>query len=163
MKITLVCIGKTDFSFVEEGMEIYASRLKHYCKFSAVYIPALKGASSLTKEQIKEKEGELILKELGYRDGKTSGKKHIVLLDERGNSFSSVEWASRLEKLSALDKDICFVIGGAYGFSEAVYKAAQEMLSLSKMTFSHQIIRLIFIEQLYRAFTIIKGEPYHHA
>lgn len=163
MKITLVCIGKTDFSFVEEGMGIYASRLKHYCRFSVVYIPALKGVSSLTREQIREKEGELILKELGISGGKVSGKKHIVLLDERGDSYTSVDWAGSLEKLSYMDREICFVIGGAYGFSDAVYKAAQGMLSLSKMTFSHQIVRLIFIEQLYRAFTIIKGEPYHHA
>jgi len=162
MKVTLVCIGKTDFPFVEEGMDIYLQRLKHYCKFSVVYIPALKGVSSWTKEQIKEKEGELILKELEVKNGKPSGKKHIVLLDERGGSFTSVEWASRLEKKMASDRDICFVTGGAYGFSQAVYSASDEMLSLSKMTFSHQIVRLIFIEQLYRAFTIVKGEPYHH-
>ena len=162
MKITLVCIGKTDFPFVEEGMGIYHARLKHYCKFSAVYIPALKGSGSLSKEQIKEKEGELILKELGVHPGKPTGKKHIILLDERGESFSSVEWASRLEKQIASDKDIFFVIGGAYGFSESVYQAANQMLSLSKMTFSHQIVRLIFAEQLYRSFTIMKGEPYHH-
>jgi 23S rRNA (pseudouridine1915-N3)-methyltransferase len=163
MKITLVCIGKTDFPFVEEGMGVYESRLKHYCKFSSVYIPALKGVSSLSKEQIKEKEGELILKELGIQKGKPAGKKHLVLLDERGKSFSSVEFASSLEKLEGMDKEVCFVIGGAYGFSDAVYQAADQMVSLSKMTFSHQIVRLIFIEQLYRAFTIIKGEPYHHA
>lgn len=162
MKLTLVCIGKTDFPFVEEGMGIYEARLRHYCKFSCVYIPALRGVSSLTHQQIKEKEGELILKELGVQPGKRSGKRHIVLLDERGSGFTSVEWASALERQIASDKDIFFVIGGAYGFSQAVYQAADSMLSLSKMTFSHQIVRLIFMEQLYRAFTIIKGEPYHH-
>ena len=163
MKITLVCVGKTDFPFVEEGLEIYQQRLKHYCKFSVVCIPALKGVSSWTKDQIKEKEGELILKELGLTGTKRSGKRHVVLLDERGKTFTSVEWASRLERKISLDGDIFVVIGGAYGFSEAVYCLADELLSLSQMTFSHQIVRLIFIEQLYRAFTIIKGEPYHHA
>lgn len=162
MKIKLICVGKTDFSFVEEGMRLYSSRLKHYCKFSEVYIPALKGASSLSKDQIKEREGELILKELGAVNGKVAGKK-VVLLDERGESFSSCDWAARIEKDTASEREVCFVIGGAYGFSKAVYDAADSMLSLSKMTFSHQIVRLIFLEQLYRAMTIIKGEPYHHA
>ncbi|MBR5074277.1 MAG: 23S rRNA (pseudouridine(1915)-N(3))-methyltransferase RlmH [Bacteroidales bacterium] len=162
MKIKLICVGKTDFSFVEEGMKLYCSRLKHYCKFSEVYIPALKGASSLSKDQIKEKEGELILREIGAVKGKVSGKK-VVLLDERGESLSSEAWAAKLEKDLAGEKEVCFVIGGAYGFSKAVYDVAGGMLSLSRMTFSHQIVRLIFLEQLYRAMTIMKGEPYHHA
>ena len=161
MKIRLICVGKTDFSFVEEGMALYAIRLKHYCKFSQVFIPALKGASSLSKDQIKEKEGELILRELGVSKGKPSGKT-VVLLDERGESFSSRGWAARLEKDGSSEKEVCFVIGGAYGFSEEVYRCASSLLSLSSMTFSHQIVRLIFLEQLYRAMTILKGEPYHH-
>ena len=162
MKIKLICVGKTDFSFVEEGMKLYSSRLKHYCKFSEVYIPALKGASSLSKDQIKDKEGELILKEIGAVKGKAPGKK-VVLLDERGENLSSEARAGKLEKDIALEKEVCFVIGGAYGFSKAIYDAADGLLSLSRMTFSHQIVRLIFLEQLYRAMTIIKGEPYHHA
>jgi 23S rRNA (pseudouridine1915-N3)-methyltransferase len=161
MKIRLICVGKTDFSFVEEGMDLYASRLKHYCKLSQVFIPALKGASSLSKDQIKEKEGELILKEIGVSKGKPSGK-IVVLLDERGERFSSRQWAARLEKDASSEKEMCFVIGGAYGFSEDVYNCANSLLSLSSMTFSHQIVRLLFMEQLYRAMTIIKGEPYHH-
>ena len=160
MKIRLICVGKTDFSFVEEGVGLYASRLKHYCRFEETYIPALKGASSLSRQQIKDREGELILKELGVQKGKAPGKK-VVLLDERGDSLGSEAWAARLEKEA--DRELCFVIGGAYGFSQAVYDVADSMLSLSKMTFSHQIVRLIFMEQLYRAMTIIKGEPYHHA
>lgn len=162
MKIKLICVGKTDFSFVEEGMKLYSSRLKHYCKFSEVYIPALRGASSLSKDQIKEKEGELILREIGVVKGKAAGKK-VVLLDERGESFTSPQWAARLEKDASSEREVCFVIGGAYGFSQAVYDASDSMLSLSKMTFSHQIVRLLFLEQLYRAMTIMKGEPYHHA
>ncbi len=160
MKIVLLCVGKTDFNFVEEGVKLYSERLKHYCQFEILCIPALKNVSSLTKEQIKEREGDLIIKELSKRDG------HVVLLDERGKLYDSVEWAKSIERvLSGIKtsaKNLVFVIGGAYGFSESVYKIARESLSLSKMTFSHQIVRVIFLEQLYRAFTIIKGEPYHH-
>ena len=162
MRITLLCVGKTDFPFIVEGMKLYEDRLKHYCKFSTVCIPALKGVSSWTKEQIKEKEGELILKSLGLTKDKAAAKKHVVLLDERGGKYSSEAWASRIEKLVLLDKDVFFVIGGAYGFSDAVYSISSEKLSLSDMTFSHQIVRLIFMEQIYRAFTIISKEPYHH-
>ena len=157
MRVTLICVGKTNFEFVEKGVALYSSRICHYCKFEAVYIPDLKNVGALTKEQIKQKEGELILKEIGKREAYT------VLLDERGKSYSSIDWASHLEKiLAGAGKDLVFVIGGAYGFSKEVYDKAKEKLSLSQMTFSHQIIRLIFAEQLYRAFTIIKGEPYHH-
>ena len=156
MKVTLVCVGKTDFSFVDEGEKLYSGRLGHYCKFSAVYIPQLKGVGSLTKEQIKEREGELILKML------PKGKRTVVLLDERGKELTSRELASKIEKAFETDNELFFVIGGAYGFSDAVYGVADKKLSLSRMTFSHQIVRLLFMEQLYRAFTIIKGEPYHH-
>jgi 23S rRNA (pseudouridine1915-N3)-methyltransferase len=176
MKITLLCTGKTDFSYISSGMQIYEERLKHYVKFSVVCIPALKNVSSLTEEQIKEKEGELIIKEIrggksaaGSKSGagvsRASSGAWVVLLDERGTSFDSVEWARHLEqKLSSggADKEMFFVIGGAYGFSKDVYERANEKISLSKMTFSHQMVRLIFIEQLYRAFTIMRGEPYHH-
>ena len=124
--------------------------------YSKVEIPELKGVSSMSQEQIKEKEGEQILKNMKPTDD-------VVLLDERGEFYTSENWARHLEKKIVYNgKDSVFVIGGAYGFSDSVYKRANGMLSLSKMTFSHQIIRVIFLEQLYRAFTIMKGEPYHH-
>lgn len=161
MKITLLCIGKTTFQFVEKGMAMYEERLGHYCRYSTVYIPDLKNVSALSKEQIKQKEGELIIRELK----KCRVAPHVVLLDERGEKFTSLKWASHLQKrmnLSGDAKEIFFVIGGAYGFSEEVYAAANEKLSLSDMTVSHQLVRLFFIEQLYRAFTIMRGEQYHH-
>lgn len=159
MRVTLICVGKTNFEFVEKGVAVYERRLARYCKLESVYIPELKNVASFSQEQIKQKEGELILKEVAKRDA------YAILLDEKGKSYKSTDWAHHLEKLTtgaAMGKEIVFVIGGAYGFSPDVYKASKEMLSLSAMTFSHQIIRVIFTEQLYRAFTIIKGEPYHH-
>lgn len=156
MKITLLTVGKTDKSWVREGMDIYVSRLKHYIPFSVVEIPELKNVSALGKEQIKVREGELILKNIKPADD-------LILLDERGREFTSVELAKVIQdKISYAGKDIVFVIGGAYGFSDAVYQRANSKLSLSRMTFSHQMVRVIFIEQIYRAFTIMKGEPYHH-
>ena len=156
MKITLLMIGKTSFPFVKEGIEMYEKRLIHYISYNRVEITDLKKTSSLSKEQIKDKEGDLILKHISSQDD-------LILLDERGKSYSSIEWASYLEnKLVNSGKNIIFVIGGAYGFSEKVYNRANSTLSFSKMTFSHQIIRLFFTEQIYRAFTIIKGEPYHN-
>ena len=135
---------------------MYVSRLKHYVPFEMVEIPELKNVSALTKDQIKTKEGELILKLLKPSDD-------VVLLDEHGREFRSIEFAEELRcKMTRAGKDIVFVIGGAYGFSPEVYSRAVSKISLSKMTFSHQIVRTIFAEQLYRAFTIIKGEPYHH-
>lgn len=156
MKITLLTVGKTDKDWVKQGMDIYVSRLKHYIPFSVVEIPELKNVSSLTKEQIKVREGELILKNIRPADD-------MVLLDERGKEFSSVEFAKVIQdKITYAGKDIVYVIGGAYGFSDAVYQRANSRISLSRMTFSHQMVRAIFIEQVYRAFTIMKGEPYHH-
>ena len=156
MKITLLTVGKTDKDWVKQGMDIYVSRLKHYIPFSITEIPELKNVSALSKEQIKAKEGELILKNVKPAD-------NLVLLDERGKEYSSVEFAKVLQdKINYEGKDIVFVIGGAYGFSEDVYRRANSRMSLSRMTFSHQMVRAIFAEQLYRAFTIIKGEPYHH-
>ena len=156
MKITLLTVGKTDVKWVREGLELYRDRLSHYVKFSLVEIPELKNVSSLTKEEIKQKEGELILKNVRPEDC-------VVLLDEHGKMFTSVEFAGKLENhLSRGGADIIFVVGGAYGFSQAVYSRANSMISLSKMTFSHQMVRAIFVEQLYRAFTIMRGEPYHH-
>lgn len=156
MNITLLTVGKTDRNWIKDGIETYCSRLKHYTSFSIVEIPELKNTSSLSKEQIKTKEGALILKNLKSSDD-------VILLDEHGREYTSVEWARVIEnKLIREGKDIVFVIGGAYGFSEEVYRRASSLVSLSRMTFSHQMVRAIFTEQLYRAFTIIKGEPYHH-
>lgn len=156
MKITLLTVGKTDKDWVKQGMDIYISRLKHYIPFSVVEIPELKNVSSLTKDQIKTREGELILKNIRPTDD-------LILMDERGKQYTSVEFAKIIQdKISYTGKDMVYVIGGAYGFSDAVYQRANSKISLSKMTFSHQMVRAIFVEQLYRAFTIMKGEPYHH-
>ena len=156
MKITLLTVGKTDKDWVKQGIDIYASRMKHYFPFSIVEIPELKNVSSLSQDQIKTKEGELILKNVKPTDD-------MILLDERGREFSSMEFAKALQdKISYTGKDIVFVIGGAYGFSEEVYRRAGSKMSLSRMTFSHQMVRAIFAEQIYRAFTIMRGEPYHH-
>ena len=156
MKITLLTVGKTDKDWVRQGMEIYVSRLKHYIPFAVVEIPELKNVSALTKDQIKMREGELILKNIKPTDD-------LILLDERGKEYTSVELAKVIQdKISYVGKDMVYVIGGAYGFSDAVYQRANSKMSLSRMTFSHQMVRAIFVEQIYRAFTIMKGEPYHH-
>lgn len=156
MKITLLTVGKTDIRWVREGLEIYISRLKHYIPFSLTEIPELKNASSLSKDQIKAREGEMILKSIKPSD-------EVILLDEHGKEYTSMEWARNMEKrMSGSGRDMVFVIGGAYGFSDDVYSRCDGKVSLSKMTFSHQMVRTIFAEQLYRAFTIIRGEPYHH-
>ena len=156
MKITLLTVGKTDIDWVRKGLDIYLSRLKHYIPFNLVEIPELKNVSALSKDQIKVKEGELILKNVRPTDD-------LILLDEHGKEYTSIQLAKILQdKISYECKDMVFVIGGAYGFSDAVYARANSKISLSKMTFSHQMVRTIFAEQLYRAFTIMKGEPYHH-
>ncbi len=156
MKIALLTVGKTDRDWVRQGLDIYVSRLKHYIPFSINEIPELKNVSSLSKEQIKTKEGELILKNIKPTED-------VILLDEHGKEYSSVEFAALLQnKITYEGRDIVFVTGGAYGFSDAVYKRANSKISLSRMTFSHQMVRTIFAEQIYRAFTIMKGEPYHH-
>ena len=156
MKVTLLTVGKTDMKWVREGLEMYSSRISHYVPFSVTEIPELKNVSSLSMEQIKKKEGELILKHVRQQDS-------LVLLDERGQRRSSLAFASWLEdRLSRGGRDLVFVVGGAYGFAQEVYDRADSLISLSEMTFSHQIVRTIFAEQLYRAFTIIRGEPYHH-
>lgn len=156
MKISLLTVGKTDVRWVREGLELYISRLVHYVQFNLVEIPELKNVSALTKDQIKEKEGALIMKNLKPSDD-------VILLDEHGRQYTSMEFSRLIEdKMSRSGKDIVFVIGGAYGFSKEVYDRSNGLISLSKMTFSHQMVRTIFTEQLYRAFTIIKGEPYHH-
>ena len=156
MKITLLTVGKTDVKWVKEGLDLYVSRLVHYIPFQVREIPELKNVSALSREQVKAREGALVLKALRPTD-------EVVLLDEGGREFRSVDFAGWLEeRVSRGFRDLVFVIGGAYGFSPDVYSRADSKLSLSKMTFSHQMVRTIFAEQLYRAFTILRGEPYHH-
>ena len=156
MKITLLTVGKTDIKWVSEGLEVYASRLRHYLPFEMKEIPELKNVSALSREQIKQTEGKLILKNIKDSD-------EVILLDERGKEYRSVEFAAFLEKRMALSsRDIVFVIGGAYGFSQEVYERSNGKVALSKMTFSHQMVRLFFVEQIYRAMTILRHEPYHH-
>ena len=156
MKITLLTVGKTDKDWVRQGMDIYTARLKHYIPFNIIEIPELKNVSALSKEQIKAREGELILKNIRPAE-------ELILLDERGKDFASTAFAKTIQdKMTYTGKDMVFVIGGAYGFSDEVYSRANMKISLSRMTFSHQMVRAIFVEQLYRAFTIMKGEPYHH-
>ena len=156
MHLTLLTVGKTDIPWVREGLEMYSSRLKHYVPFEVREIPELKGVSALSREQIKEKEGELILRQVKPGD-------EVFLLDEHGREYRSLEFAEWLgRRLTLSGRDLVFVIGGAYGFSGAVYARADGKLSLSKMSYSHQLVRTIFAEQLYRAFTILRGEPYHH-
>ena len=156
MKIILLVIGKTDEAYLQKGLEIFLKRIPHYVSFEMKVIPDIKNAKNLSEEQQKDKEGELILQQILSSD-------ELFLLDENGLEASSVDFARFLEKkmLSGI-KRLVFVIGGPYGFSGNVYSRAIGKISLSKMTFSHQMVRLIFAEQLYRALTILKGEPYHH-
>jgi len=156
MKVTLILVGKTDFNFIEEGENMYTERIKRYVSFEKIVLKDLKNKKSLEQTQIKKLEGAEILNRINAGD-------YVVLLDEHGKEYCSIKFASFLEnKFMGSHKRIVFIIGGAYGFDDEVYAKCNEKISLSKMTFSHQIIRLIFLEQLYRAFTIIKGEPYHH-
>lgn len=155
MRFTLLTVGKTTFPFVEEGLCLYEKRLGFYINYQRVEIPELKNAKALSFQQIKQKEGTLILKSVKANDT-------LILMDERGIQYDSIKWAEKMEGYMQAGRDVVFVIGGAYGFSREVYDRANGLVSLSKMTFSHQIIRVIFLEQLYRACTIIKGEPYHH-
>jgi 23S rRNA (pseudouridine1915-N3)-methyltransferase len=156
MKITLLTIGKTEDKYLIEGIDIYLKRLKHYIPFRILEIPELKNTKSLSQEQQKTKEAELIFKNIQSTD-------HVVLLDENGKELSSRGFSVYLNKrmVSGL-QNMVFIIGGPYGFSDEVYERSNEKISLSKMTLSHQMIRLFFAEQLYRACTILKGEPYHH-
>ncbi|HCE55848.1 MAG: 23S rRNA (pseudouridine(1915)-N(3))-methyltransferase RlmH [Lutibacter sp.] len=156
MKIKLLAIGKTDDKNLQTLIEAYQNRLKHYINFEIDVIADLKNVKNLTETQQKEKEGELILKKIAATDV-------LILLDEKGTQFSSVAFSEYLQKkMNSGVKQLVLVIGGPYGFSEAVYQQAQGKISLSKMTFSHQMIRLFVVEQLYRAYTILKNEPYHH-
>ena len=156
MKIKLLVIGKTDDKNLLSLIQIYEQRLKHYIKFEIDIIPDIKNAKNLSEKQQKEKEGDLILKKIATTD-------NLILLDEKGYQFRSVEFSRFLQKkMNSGIKQLVLVIGGPYGFSEKVYQKASGKISLSKMTFSHQMIRLFVVEQIYRAFTILKNEPYHH-
>jgi len=155
MKITLLLVGKTGNKLYAEGIKDYADRINHYIPFNINVIPELKNSKNLSEQQQKEKEGELILKNI-------DSKSFVTLLDEHGKEMRSIEFAAWLENKQQTTKQLTFVIGGPYGFSQAVYDRADSKQSLSRMTFSHQMVRLIFTEQLYRACSIIKNEPYHH-
>lgn len=155
MKTLLILVGKTTDKHFQAGITDYVERIGHYMSFELVTIPELKNTKHLTEEQQKVMEGELILRLLQPSDT-------MVLLDEHGHEFRSIEFAQWMEQKRNTARRLVFVIGGPYGFSKDVYARANEQLSLSRMTFSHQMIRLVFTEQVYRACTIIKGEPYHH-
>ena len=155
MKTILILVGKTTDKHFQAGISDYAERIGHYMPFTITTIPELKNTKNLSEEQQKQAEGELILRQLQPSDT-------VVLLDEHGREMRSVEFARWLEQKRLSARRLVFVIGGPYGFSPAVYQRANEQLSLSRMTFSHQMVRLVFTEQIYRACTIIKGEPYHH-
>jgi len=156
MKITLLVVGKTEDKYLIEGIEKYLSRLKHYIGFNLLVIPDVKNTKNLTEAQQKSKEAELILKQLSNLD-------MVILMDEKGRKYTSVQFSDYLNKqMIGSVQQMTFIIGGPYGFDESVYKRANGSISLSDMTFSHQMVRLFFVEQLYRAFSILKGEPYHH-
>ncbi|RZL58747.1 MAG: 23S rRNA (pseudouridine(1915)-N(3))-methyltransferase RlmH [Pedobacter sp.] len=157
MRITLIAVGKTEDKYLIEGIEKYLSRLKHYINFNIVIIPDIKNTKNLSEAQQKSKEAEFISKQINPTDV-------VVLLDEKGKKHSSVSFSEYLNKqMIGSVNNLVFIIGGPYGFDETIYKRSNTSVSLSDMTFSHQMVRLFFVEQLYRAFTILKNEPYHHA
>lgn len=156
MNTRLIVVSRTDVPYIQAGIDEYTSRLKHYCDFELVTIPALKGMGKATPDEVKEREGELILKHLAKSDV-------TVLLDEHGREYTSVGFSEFLQKqMNGGVRSLAFVIGGAFGFSPSVYAAAQSRVSLSQMTFNHQMVRLFFLEQLYRAHTILRHEKYHN-
>ena len=156
MKITLAVIGKTEVGFVRQGIDEYVKRLQHYVSFNIQYIGDIKGTRNMSEEQQKVAEGRQLLASLEPSD-------YIVLLDEHGTERTSMDYSQWLQRRMASGcKRLVFVVGGPYDFSKEVYDRSNEMISLSKMTFPHELVRLIFVEQLYRAFTILRHEPYHH-
>lgn len=156
MKITLLTIGKTTQKNIDELIRMYAARVSHYVDFSVESIPDLRSTRGLTELQQKIREGEMILAALKPSD-------RVVLLDEKGREFTSREFSQEIQKrMSAADKRLVFVVGGPYGFSDSVYGRADALMSLSRMTFPHELVRVFFVEQIYRAMTILRGEPYHH-
>ena len=157
MKITMIAIGKTEDKYLIEGIDKYINRLKHYINFNFIAIPDVKNVKNLSEAQQKNKEAELLHKQINNGDV-------VILLDEKGKKYSSVAFSSYLNKqMVGSVQHLIFIIGGPYGFDESIYNRANGLISLSDMTFSHQMIRLFFVEQLYRGFSILKGEPYHHA
>ena len=156
MKIVLLVIGKTNENYLLEGIAQYRRRLQYYTQFEIYEIANIKNAKNLSYSEVKKKEGEAILKTIQPSD-------HLVLLDDKGNDFTSLKLSEKFQKwmLSGM-KRLVFVIGGSYGFSDEIYKRGNEKISLSKMTFSHQMVRLFFVEQIYRVYTILNNEPYHH-
>lgn len=157
MKISLLAISKTTEKYLQEGISIYEKRLQHYCKYQRIEIPDLKNAKNLSFEVQKQKEAELILSKISNTD-------FVVLLDEKGKEFNSIQFSVEINKwMNQSISSVVFVIGGPYGFDAQIYERANMKMSLSKLTFSHQMVRLFFTEQLYRAFSILKSEPYHHA
>jgi len=156
MKITFLTVGKTEDAYLKEGIDKYVKRLKHYTKLELAEIPELKNTKALSPEQQKAKEAELILKKITPLD-------FVILMDEKGMEFTSSQFAAYINKKEVTTSaNLIFIIGGPYGFDTSVYQRANDKISLSRMTFSHQMVRLFFVEQLYRAYTIMKGEPYHH-
>ena len=157
MNIKLIVVSKTDVPYLQTGIDEYVGRLKHYCDFELVVVPALKNVGKMSPDEVKEREGVLILKQLEKVDC-------VVLLDEHGREYTSVGFSEYLQKqMNGGVRTLAFVVGGAFGFSPAVHAAAHSKISLSQMTFNHQMVRLFFLEQLYRAFTILRHEKYHNA
>lgn len=155
MRIKLICIGKTTDDYLKDGIGKFCGRIKHYANLEIVEYPEIKGTGK-SAEKMKEEEGKLIMSKIDKSD-------YLILLDENGNHFTSVEFAQQLQnKMNRSLSSVVFLVGGPFGFSQEIYARANEKISLSKMTFSHQMVRLVFVEQLYRAFTILKGEKYHH-
>lgn len=156
MKVRLIAIAPTDATYLREGINTYIERLKHYVNIEYTELPGVKKAGAMTKDELKKREGEELLKQI-------NNSSVVILLDEKGQAFTSITFSKFIQqKLNSGVKSIVFLVGGSFGFSDAIYKRANYKLSLSQMTFSHQMVRLFFVEQLYRAFTIIKGESYHH-
>lgn len=156
MNVKLIVVGKTDEKYLQQGIDVYVSRLKHYVNFEMVVIPALKDQKGASPDEVKEREAALLLRQLEKCD-------RVVLLDEHGEQHTSVDFAQYIQKqMNAGVRNLAFVVGGAFGFAPSVYAAASGKVSLSKMTFNHQMVRLFFVEQLYRAFTILRHEPYHN-
>lgn len=156
MNIKLIVVGKSESEHLRSWVEVYVKRLSHYIGFEIVTLPDVKNAKNLSVGELKEREGEMILRQIEKAD-------KVVLLDEKGKEFSSMEFSKYLEKqMNASVRTLAFVVGGAFGFSPKVYEKIGERIAISRMTFSHQMIRLLVVEQIYRAFTILKGEPYHN-
>lgn len=157
MKIKLLVVGRTDQDYLAEGVAVYEKRLKNYVSFEMPVIPALKNAKNLSVEEQKSREGDMILKSVDRSDV-------LILLDEQGTEYTSLEFSGLIQQqMNSGVKTVVVAVGGPFGFSEEVYKRSGRKISLSRMTFSHQMVRLFFVEQLYRAMTILRGEPYHHS